>query len=56
MPYKMHLVLDTLGGLTALSAPWLLGFSKNTRACNTFLVIGVFGLIAGLMSQPEEMD
>lgn len=55
MPYKIHLLLDTLGGLTALSAPWALGFSKNARARNTFIAIGVFGLIAGLLSQPEEM-
>ena len=56
MPYKMHLALDTLGGVTALSAPFALGFSKNPRARNFFLAIGVFGLIAGLLSDPEEMS
>lgn len=56
MPYKLHLNLDTLGGLTALSAPWALGFSNNSRARNTFIVIGIFGLIAGLLSQPDEME
>jgi len=55
MPYKAHLVLDTFGGVTALVAPWAFGFSKNTKARNTFLVMGIFGLIAGLLSQPEEM-
>ena len=55
MPYKAHLAIDTVGGLTALTAPWLFGFAKNRKARNTFLAMGVFGLIAGLLSQPEEM-
>lgn len=55
IPYKAHLAFDTLGGLTALSAPWLFGFAKNRKARNTFLAIGVFGLLAGLLSKPEEM-
>lgn len=56
MPYKWHLVLDTAGGLTALVAPWLLGFSGNAKARNTFLVMAVFGLCAGLLSRPDEMN
>ena len=56
MPYKWHLILDTLGGVTALTAPWALGFSGNARARNTFIAMGIFGLIAGLLSQPEEME
>lgn len=55
MPYKAHLALDTLNGALALGAPWLFGFAKNTRARNTFLAIGAFGLMAGLLSKPEEM-
>ncbi len=55
MPYKAHLAIDTVGGLTALTAPWLFGFAKNKKARNTFLAMGVFGLIAGLLSQPDEM-
>ena len=55
MPYKAHLVLDVVGGLAGLSAPWLFGFAKNRRARNTFLAAGVFGLLAGLLSKPEEM-
>lgn len=55
MPYKAHLVIDTLGSLTALAAPWAFGFARNKKARNTFLVMGVFGLLAGLLSQPEEM-
>ena len=55
MPYKTHLVLDVVGGLTALTAPWLFGFAKDRKARNTFLAAGVFGLLAGLLSKPEEM-
>lgn len=55
MPYKAHLVLDVVNGLTALSAPWLFGFAKNKKARTAFVVAGVFGLLAGLLSKPEEM-
>ena len=55
MPYKAHLVLDALGGMLALSAPWLLGFSGNTKARNAFVAFGVFGLLAGTLSEPDEM-
>ena len=56
MPYKAHLVLDVVGGLAGLSAPWLFGFASDRRARNTFLAAGVFGLLAGLLSKPEEMQ
>ncbi|MCR5888286.1 hypothetical protein LRS06_11020 [Hymenobacter sp. J193] len=55
MPYKMHLALDAVSSLTALSAPWVFGFARNTRARNAFLAMGVFGLIATVLSRPEEM-
>jgi len=55
LPYKVHLTLDTLGGATSLAAPWVFGFAHNKKARNTFLAMGVFGLIAGLLSKPEEM-
>ena len=55
MPYKAHLVLDTLGGGLALSAPWLFGFAGNAKARNAFLAFGVFGILAGTLSQPDEM-
>jgi hypothetical protein len=55
MPYKAHLTIHTIGGMTALTAPWLFEFAKNRKARNTFLVMGIFGLIAGLLSQPDEM-
>ncbi len=55
MPYKTHLTLDTLNGALAATAPWLFEFAKDTRARNTFLAMGAFGLMAGLLSRPEEM-
>ena len=55
MPYTAHLIADTAGGALALSAPWLFGFAGNPRARNTFIAMGLFGLMAGLLSQPEEM-
>jgi hypothetical protein len=41
--------------LAGLSAPWLFGFAKDRKARNTFLAAGLFGLLAGLLSKPEEM-
>jgi hypothetical protein len=55
IPYKAHLVLDVVTGLTALSAPWLFGFAKDRKARTAFLVAGAFGILAGLLSKPEEM-
>jgi hypothetical protein len=55
MPYKTHLVLDVVGGLAGLSAPWLFGFAKDKKARNTFIAAGLFGLMAGLLSKPGEM-
>ena len=55
MSYKKHLLIDVIGGATALAAPFLFGFAKNKKARNTFFVMGVFGLMAGLLSKPEEM-
>jgi hypothetical protein len=55
LPYKTHLVLDVVGGLAGLSAPWLFGFAKDKKARNTFIAAGLFGLLAGLLSKPEEM-
>ena len=56
MPYKAHLVIDAALGAFALGAPWAFGFARNARARNTFLAMGAAGLVAGLLSQPNEMD
>lgn len=55
IPYKAHLALDTASGVFSFAAPWLFGFSQNARARNTFLSMGAAGLIAGLLSEPQEM-
>ena len=55
MPYRAHLAADAAVGAFALAAPWLLGFSADRSARTTFLVMGAFGLAAGLLSQPDEM-
>ena len=55
IPYKTHLTIDFSVGLLSLGAPWLLGFSKNHKARNTFLALGVTGILVSLLSKPEEM-
>lgn len=55
MPYKTHLILDFSVGAFSLAAPWVFGFSKNKKARNAFLAMGLFGLSAALLSKPEEM-
>ena len=56
LPFKAHLVGDFLTGLASLSAPWLLGFSDNPKARNTFVGFGVFAILAALLTQPDEME
>ena len=55
MPFKTHLAIDLAANLFALAAPWVLGFSKNTRACNTCLVFGATGLVLTAFTEQEEM-
>ena len=55
LPFKLHLVGDMGVGLIAAALPFLFGFADQPAARNTFLVAGAFGLLAGLMSRPEEM-
>lgn len=55
MLYKVHLIIDFLVGVLALISPWLFGFSDNALVRNIFLVFGTFGVLAGTLSQPEEM-
>lgn len=55
IPYKAHLTIDLVSSIAALAVPWLFGFSRNERARNTFLTMGVSGIIVGLLSEPQEM-
>jgi hypothetical protein len=56
IPFKTHLLIDFATSLFALGAPWLLGFSRNAKARNTLIGIGLAGLTASLLTQPDEMD
>lgn len=56
MSFKAHLTGDIIAGLFTMTAPWLFGFSDNARARNTFLGFGAFSVMAGLLTEPEEMD
>ena len=56
MPYKAHVTIDAAAGVAALLAPWVCGFADNRAARNTFLAMGVAGLVVGLISRPEEMQ
>ena len=56
MPFKAHLTLDAVSGVTALAAPWLFGFAKSKRARNTFLGIGALALAVTLLTQTDNLD
>ena len=54
LPFRVHLAIDLpAAALTAL-APWLLGFSRNRPARNSFLGIGLFGCAVTLLTRAEE--
>lgn len=55
IPFKAHLLTDFAAGIFTLSAPWLFKFSKNKKARNAFLVIGITSVVASLLTEPEEM-
>ena len=55
LPYKAHLLLDILGGVLALSSPWLFGFSRPEKARDTLVTAGIFGILAGTLSKENEM-
>lgn len=55
MPFKAHLTLDAVSGVTALAAPWLFGFAKSRKARNTFLALGGVALVVTLLTQTENM-
>jgi hypothetical protein len=56
IPFKAHLAADVAGGLLIAGAPFLFGFSKNRRARNFFVGMGLFSVMAGLLTETEEMD
>jgi hypothetical protein len=56
IPFKVHLAHDVAAGLFTLGAPWLFGFSRNRRVRNTFVVAGAISVLAGLLTEPKEMN
>jgi hypothetical protein len=56
VPFKAHLAADVAVGLLTLGAPFLFGFSRHKRARNFFVGLGAFSVMAGLLTNPEEMD
>jgi hypothetical protein len=56
IPFKGHLLADIAVSLFALNAPWLLKFAGNKRAKYSLIGVGVLGLMAVLLSRPEEMN
>ena len=55
IPFRLHLSVDFLSGLFFLAAPWLFGFSRQSRARSTFVGMGIIGLLASLLTKPGEM-
>ena len=55
IPYKAHLVLDVLGGLTVLASPWVFGFADQPGPKWLAVVAGLFGIGAGTLSKTDEM-
>ncbi len=56
IPFRVHLGLDAAVSALAVAAPWLFGFAEDARARNTFVAIGVAGLVVGALTRPEEMS
>jgi len=56
IPFKAHLAADVAVGLATLGAPFLFGFSHNKKARNFFVGLGAFSVLAGLLTESEEMD
>jgi len=55
VPFKTHLTIDVGLGMFSLAAPWLFGFSKNTKARNAFLAMGASAIMASLLTERKEM-
>jgi len=55
IPFKTHISLDYAASVFAICSPWLFGFSKRTRARNTFIALGLAGLLVASLTKDEEM-
>jgi hypothetical protein len=50
IPYKVHAILDVSSGVLALATAVTPRICKNKNARNTFLIMGVTGLVVGALS------
>jgi hypothetical protein len=50
IPYKTHAIIDVATGALALAAAISPPIADNKRARNTFLIMGITGLIVGALS------
>ena len=55
VPYKLHLAADVVVGLFALLTPFLFGFSHDAVPRDALIVFGLFGIMAGTLSQTTEV-
>lgn len=57
LPFKAHLAGDIGISLASVLAPWLGKFSEDKKARNTFVFLGLSGLlIGGILTQWKEMS
>jgi hypothetical protein len=56
LSFKTHLATDVAAGLFTAAAPFVFGFANNKRARNVFVGMGLFSVMAGLITDPEEME
>lgn len=54
IPFNMHLLLDFMGAVLALGAPWLFGFDKNEKARNAVLGFAIAEIGAVLLSKRDK--
>lgn len=54
VPFRAHLAVDVAAGLGTMAAPWAAGFAAHRRARNTFLAMGAFSVLAGLLTDPGD--
>jgi hypothetical protein len=50
IPFKVHLGLDILSGLTFLAAPWLFNLQQGTEP---YIAIGLFEIGAAIFTNPD---
>lgn len=54
IPMPAHLMLDIGGGIFLAASPWLFGFANNIWWPH--LVVGLFSVVAGVMTQTQPAD